>query len=85
MDIGVSPEVLKQIAEAEAKVAGKESSPQSLKDIERQMVMSLSSTKAGHECHCILLLCKLSSALQPCQQRCCKGSRCTMMMLTHMQ
>ena len=38
IDVGVSPEVLRQIAEAEAKVAGKESSPQSLKDIERQMV-----------------------------------------------
>ncbi len=42
IDVGVSPEVLRQIAEAEAKVAGKESSPQSLKDIERQMVPFLS-------------------------------------------
>lgn len=43
LDIGVSPEVLKQLAEAEAKAVGKGSSPQSLKDIERQMVQQLNS------------------------------------------
>lgn len=42
IDIGVSPEVLKQLAEAEARGSGKETSPQSLKDIERQMVDHLS-------------------------------------------
>ena len=38
MNVGVSNEVLKQIAEAEAKKAGRDASPQSLKDIEKQMV-----------------------------------------------
>ncbi|CAK0755578.1 hypothetical protein CVIRNUC_002385 [Coccomyxa viridis] len=37
MNVGVSNEVLKQIAEAEAKKAGRDASPQSLKDIEKQM------------------------------------------------
>ena len=48
IDVGVSPEVLRQIAEAEAKVAGRESSPQSLKDIERQMVHFLPYNVALH-------------------------------------
>ena len=63
IDVGVSPEVLRQIAEAEAKVAGKESSPQSLKDIERQMVHLLP----------VMLLCILS-----CCWRCQRHVSCAL-------
>jgi len=54
IDIGISPEVLKQLAEAEARGSGKETSPQSLKDIERQMVDHL-SRKASVHAFCLVL------------------------------
>ena len=72
IDVGVSPEVLRQIAEAEAKVAGRESSPQSLKDIERQMVRSLPT----------VLLCMLFGCCNASNMRVCFSERyCSMLWL----